>query len=70
VAEGNLTIATPGPFVAVLAPSSDGSYGVQFTNSLQSSWLFRHTPEVITGLAGRFHDFNVVRIAKAGWVRK
>jgi hypothetical protein len=67
--DGNLTIATAGRFTAVLAPSAPGSYGVLLQNRLDDSWFLRHAPPPIAQLAGRFHAFNDVRIARAGWIQ-
>jgi hypothetical protein len=67
---GNLTIAAAGRFAAVLAPPAPGSYGVMFVNGLDDSWFLRHAPSSIAQIAGWFHDFNDVRITRAGWVRR
>jgi hypothetical protein len=67
--DGNLTITTAGRFTVVLAPSAPGSYGVLLENRLDDSWFLRHAPAPIAQLAGRFHAFNDVRIARAGWIQ-
>ena len=67
---GTVTIETPGWFRAVLAPSTPGTYGVLFVNGLDRSWFLRHAPATVVQFAGRFHAFNDVRIAKAGWIQE
>jgi len=67
---GTLTIATPGRFRAVLAPATPGVFGVLFVNGLDDSWWLRHAPSPLVQLAGRFHAFNDVRIATAGWIEE
>ncbi len=48
--------------------ASTGEYGVLLENGLFDSWFLRHAPLSLLQLAGRFHDFNDVRITKAGWI--
>jgi hypothetical protein len=67
--DGHLSIAKEGPFVAVLAPSAPGDYGVLWATGLSSSWFLRNAPARLVRMAARFHDFNDVRISKAGWTR-
>jgi hypothetical protein len=69
-ADGNLTVTKPGPFIAVLAPTARGEYGVLCENGLYGSWFLRNAPKPIVAFAGRLHDFNDVRISKAGWVQR
>jgi hypothetical protein len=70
MADGTVTIASPGRFAIVLAPPEPGAYGVLLANSLNDSWLLRHAPAPIVQLAGWVQRFNDVRIAKAGWVQR
>jgi hypothetical protein len=67
--EGHVTIAKAGQFLAVLAPSAPGEYGVLFASGPADSTFLRHAPEPVVQLAGWFHDFSDVRISKAGWSR-
>jgi hypothetical protein len=67
--DGHLSIARQGRFVAVLAPSASGDYGVLRVNGLSSSWFVRNAPAWLVRLTARVHDFNDVRISKTGWAR-
>jgi hypothetical protein len=69
-ADGHLPIAKPGRFLAVLAPSAPGDYGVLWVNGLSTSWFLRHAPAWLVRLTARAHDFNDVRIEQAGWARE
>ena len=66
---GHVTIDKPGHFVAVMAPVDDGEYGALCENGLRDSWFLEYAPRPIVGLAGRFRDFNDVRITRIGWVQ-
>ena len=68
-ADGNVTIAKRGRFVAVLTPRESGDYGALWENGLSASWFLRYAPAWLVRLVARVHDFNVVRIDRAGWVR-
>ena len=67
--DGHLAIARQGRFVAILAPSVAGEYGILCVNGLSRSWFLRHAPARLVRFTSRFHDFNDVRISKAGWAR-
>src|SRR5262249_52566522 len=68
--QGNLSITQPGPFVAVFSPPAAGDYGVLWENGLFDSWFLSYAPNAVARVAGRFHDFNDVRITRAGWIRR
>ena len=65
---GSVTIATEGPFVALLAPAEPAEYGVVLANALEDSWLFRLTGARLARLVGLVHTFTDVRITHAGWM--
>jgi hypothetical protein len=67
---GNISITDRGPFIAVLAPTETGEYGVLVENGLHQSWLLRNAPSVLIRLIARSYDFNDVRIGKAGWISR
>jgi hypothetical protein len=66
--DGHVKIVKPGRFVAVLAPSGVGDYGVLGASGFDDSAFFRRAPGRVVQVAQRFRDFNDVRISKAGWM--
>jgi hypothetical protein len=65
---GTLTIATPGGSAPFSRPRRRRLQ--LFVNGLDDSWWLRHAPSPLVQLAGRFHAFNDVRIATAGWIEE